>query len=162
MIKKLPLSLIACTSFFIQSQYAQADGFPKGCAVTGYGYQSQYLVLNDTGAQTLFLIRNRVDKLVEMQRHETKDVFMSPPLKGTIESLKWGAFASDEQNTYFKCYIREGENTAMVNCQDVLDVCQYPRVKFALSNMGNYWVSYNKTQNQVINDAVNKGIYLRW
>lgn len=162
MIKKLSLSFITCAALFTHAESSLAEAFPKGCTVTGFGYQSQYLVLNDSGEQTLFLIRNRMDKLVEMERHETHEVFMSPPLKGSIASLKWGAFASDEQNTYFKCYIREGDSTAMVNCQDVLDVCQYPRVKFALSNMGNYWVSYNKPQGQIIKDAVSKGIYLRW
>lgn len=162
MLNKKTLSFLALLQLTAFSCEASAQQFPRGCTVTGFAYVDQYVVLNDTGSQTLYLVQNRVDKLVEMERHETRDVFMSPPLKSKLSPLNWGAFASDEHNTYFKCYIREGENTAMVNCRDVLDVCQYPHVKFALSNMGNYWVSYNKSQSQIINDAVTKGIYLKW
>ncbi|HAT8961810.1 TPA: enhanced entry protein EnhB, partial [Legionella pneumophila subsp. pneumophila] len=29
-------------------------------------------------------------------------------------------------------------------------------------NMGNYWISTNKSQNEVIQESVAKGIYLKW
>jgi hypothetical protein len=155
-LKYLPLSVLISTPMI------HAAEFPRGCTASGYAFIDEYLVVNDQGNQTLFMMQNRVDKMVELQKYETKDVFMSPPLKGKMSPLLWGAFASDEKNTYFKCIIREGDQTAGVKCSEVLEVCQYPRVKFALSNMGNYWVSYNKPQAEIINDAIAKGIYLRW
>jgi hypothetical protein len=87
---------------------------------------------------------------------------MSPPLQATLEQKNWAAFASDVKNLNFKCYQHDAENTSPVNCSDVLEVCRYPRVRFALSNMGNYWISSNKTQSAVIQDSVAKGIYLKW
>ena len=139
-----------------------ASTFPRGCEVIGFGYNQNYLVLNESGEQSYYLIQNRSDAKIELERHETDDAFMSPPLQATLEPSNWGAFASDVKNVFFKCYKHVDENTSVVDCRDVLEVCQYPRVRFALSNMGNYWISSNKSQNEVIQDSVAKGIYLKW
>ncbi len=136
--------------------------FPRGCEVTGFGYSDNYLILNERGEQSFYLIQNRSDKSIELEHYETKNVFMSPKLHSKLDPLHWSAFASDVEGLHFKCFTQEGDNADMINCSDVLEVCQYPRVKFALSNMGNYWVSTNKDQGQVIKDAVAKGILLRW
>jgi len=136
--------------------------FPHGCEVSGFGYTENYLILNDHGDQAFYLIQNRAHQPIELELHETKEVFMSPKLPSKLEPSNWSAFASDVENQHFKCFTHDGDNIAMVNCSDVLEVCRYPRVKFALSNMGNYWVSSNKEQGQVIRDAVAKGILLRW
>ncbi|MGQ3887802.1 enhanced entry protein EnhB [Legionella sp. CNM-1927-20] len=136
--------------------------FPRGCEVTGFGYNGPNLVINDKGGQTFYLMQNRSDYLIELRRVETEDAFMSPSLTAKINPKNWAAFASDVDNLHFQCFHIEDNNTKQVDCREVLDVCQYPRVKFALSNMGNYWVSVNKTQRSVINDSTAKGIYLRW
>lgn len=153
---------IAFTLNALVASVAFSSAFPHGCEVTGYGFSENYLILNERGDQAFYMVQNRSGKPIELEHHETKDVFMSPKLHSKLDPMQWSAFASDVENLYFKCYTQEGDNTAMVNCSDVLDVCQYPRVKFALSNMGNYWVSTNKNQGQVIKDAAAKGILLRW
>ncbi len=139
-----------------------AESFPRGCEVSGFGYRDNYLVLNPDGKQTFYLIQNKSTKTIQLQRHETRDVFMSPKMETNFAASNWSAFASDEQNLNFQCVTKENENTARVNCSDVLSICQYPRARFALSNMGNYWVSTNKPQNLVVKEAVAKGIYLKW
>ncbi|CAM2873210.1 hypothetical protein [Legionella worsleiensis] len=149
------------SALFVNSAYAVSI-FPRGCEVSGFGYQNNFLILNETGKQSYYLIQNRSDAKIELERHETGDVFMSPPLQATIEPLNWAAFASDVSNLNFKCYKHIEEDTITVDCRDVLEVCQYPRVRFALSNMGNYWISANKAQNEIIQDSVAKGIYLKW
>nr|WP_242602155.1 enhanced entry protein EnhB [Legionella nagasakiensis] len=141
---------------------SKAGSFPRGCEVSGFGYSDNYLIVNEKGEQTFYLIQNRSNTQIELERYETREVFMSPTLKSKLDPLRWAAFASDVENLHFKCFTHTDNTTAMVNCSDVLEVCQYPRVKFALSNMGNYWVSTNKPQAQVIKDAIAKGILLRW
>ncbi|TAL63457.1 MAG: enhanced entry protein EnhB [Legionella sp.] len=141
---------------------AATSPFPRGCEVTGFGYNQNYLILNESGDQTYFLIQNRSTDKIELERQDTGDAFMTPPLQTTLEPSNWAAFASDVKNLNFKCFKHQNENTAVVDCREVLEVCQYPRVKFALSNMGNYWISTNKSQNEVIQDSVAKGIYLKW
>ncbi|WP_028387859.1 hypothetical protein [Legionella fairfieldensis] len=141
---------------------AATNSFPHGCEVTGFGFDQNYLILNDNGAQSFYLVQNRSNNQVELQRYETRDVFMSPPLTARLDPSNWAAFASDVENLHFQCFINESEGLTKIDCRDVLEVCKYPRAKFALSNMGNYWVATNKTQSQVINEATSKGIYLRW
>jgi hypothetical protein len=139
--------------------------FPRGCINTGYGFSNNYLVLNEHGGQTLYFMQNRSNINIEFEHIETQsNVFMSPKLESKLYANHWSAFASDTAYTYFRCYKRVGtENEKIaVNCQDVLSVCQYTKVKFALSNMGNYWVSTDKPLQQVIRDSTKKGIYLKW
>lgn len=166
--KKLT-ALLALSLFFT---HATAEtSFPRGCEVIGYGFNQNDLVINDKGTQAFYMIQNRSDRQIELEHIETRpDVFMSPKLETKLAPQSWAAFASDIENMHFRCYTRENtqennpENSdkLIVNCQDAIDVCQYPRVKFALSNMGNYWISTNKPREQVIKDAVAKGILLRW
>lgn len=139
-----------------------AESFPRGCEVTGFGYNNYNLEINDSGQQGFYLLQNRSNTIIEMQRVESKDAFLTPSLTARIQAANWAAFASDVAHLQFQCFVVDNEKSERVNCRDVLDICQYPRAKFALSNMGNYWVSINKTQHQVINDSAAKGIYLRW
>ena len=158
-----PATRLACIGLLSLSVTAlHASSFPRGCDVSGFGYNGRYLALNSEGSQTFFLIQNRTNQPIQLQRHETRDVFMSPKMETNLAANYWAAFASDEQGMNFQCASQHGETTSAINCSDVLDVCRYPRARFALSNMGNYWVSTNKTQDLVIKEAVAKGIYLKW
>lgn len=136
--------------------------FPRGCEVTGFGYNGPNLVVNQNGDQTYYLVQNRSMGNIEMQRVELKDEFMSPSLTAKMLPENWSALASDVAGLSFQCFQVQDESSAKVDCREVLDVCQYPRARFALSNMGNYWVSINKSQQEVISDSVAKGIYLKW
>jgi len=160
LLKTKKLSILLLSVSFTTS--AISGIFPRGCEVSGFAYSENYLVLNERGEQVFYLLQNRSNKPIELEIHETKEVFMSPKLHSKLEPFNWSAFASDVENLHFKCFTQDGENTTTINCRDVLEVCQYPRVKFALSNMGNYWVSTNKEQGQVIKDATAKGIFLHW
>lgn len=148
--------------FSLSVTMLHANPFPRGCDVSGFGYDGRYLVLNSEGSQTFFLIQNHTNQPIQLQRHETRDVFMSPKLEANLAPHYWAAFSSDEPGMNFQCAIKQGESLSAVNCSDVLEVCRYPRARFALSNMGNYWASTNKTQDLVIKEAVAKGIYLKW
>lgn len=158
------LIAIMFSSFLVSITHAKITSiFPRGCEVSGFGYSDNFLILNETGEQTFYLIQNHSDKQIELEHYETDpDVFMSPKLQSKLGPGRWAAFASDVENMYFNCFIYKKEERVAVKCDELLDVCQYPRVKFALSNMGNYWVSTNKPQNQVIRDSIKKGIFLRW
>ena len=166
------LSFIICLGIWTSGY---ADTFPRGCEVRGFSYDGRFLVLNETGEQSLYLIQNRYYKTIELRRLENPNVFMSPPLIARLDQENWAAFASDIKELNFECFIAKPKIEVdkadvasikppleQIDCREVLDVCQYPRVKFALSNMGNYWVSTNKKQSEIIHDAAGKGILLRW
>jgi hypothetical protein len=155
-------SLFTLLLSILISYNSYAEKLPHGCEVIGFGFNGTNLVINERGIQAFYLMQNRSLQSIELQRVENSDVFMSPPLIAKIAPAKWGAFASDITNLHFQCFSIEKGNHQKIDCRDVLEVCQYPRAKFALSNMGNYWVSSNKSQQDIINDATSKGIYLRW
>ncbi len=138
--------------------------FPRGCEVSGFAFNQGHLVVNDNNKQTLFMLQNKGNTTIQLEHVETRpDIFMSPKLESTLNPNQWSAFSSDMSNFYFKCSIIENDNTShQVNCENYLTVCQYPRAQFPLSNKGSYWISTNKDQNQVIQETVKKGIYLKW
>lgn len=144
------------------SAHVGAENFPKGCEPRDYRFAGSNLVLNETGQQRLFVIYNRFSQPVEIQRRQSNDTFMSPSLSVKLGAGGWGAFASDLLNLEFECHVAQAGHAQKLACSQALEVCEYPRAKFALSNMGNYWVSANKPQREVINDAAAKGIYLHW
>lgn len=162
MAKSSRLALLMMGLIGTYSSIASAASFPRGCEVTGFGFTKNFLVMNEQGAQTFYLIQNRSNKQIQLERYETRpNIFMTPKLETKIAPERWAAFASDEKNTYFQCQT-SGEEKLVISCRDVLDICQYPRVKFALSNMGSYWVSTDKPQKEVIQDSTKKGIFLHW
>lgn len=161
MIKiKIIIQVLVLQCILYSTTYAQI--FPKGCEVTGFGYENGHLILNETGDQTLYLIKNHSKNKIMLEHYETKEIFLSPKLRNKISQAAWSAFASDIANQHFKCFNIESAEEFEIDCSDVLEICQYPRVKFALSNMGTYWVSVNKPQPQVLKDAIAKGILLHW
>lgn len=157
---KVLLYLLILLSYPIYS--VNAEIFPRGCELKDFGYENDRLILNSTGQQSFYLIQNRSNREIRLQRVELRDIFISPPLTAKISAMNWAAFASDVENFNFQCFILENDNAFPIDCQNVIDICKYPRARFAKSNMGNYWVSINKLQQQVLNDAVTKGIYLKW
>lgn len=135
---------------------------PEGCKNVGYQFNDPYVILNPDGIQTFYLIENTSNSTIELQKRVNENMFMSPPLTAILDKGRWAAFSSDIQNTYFQCFVHDEYDINRVNCRDVVQICQYPRVKFALSNMGNYWASVNKSQRRVIRESIKKGILLRW
>ena len=137
--------------------------FPRGCEMTGYGFSQNDLVFTEHNHHAFFLMQNRSHDIIVLRHVETQpNVFMSPSLVAQINPGRWAAFASDATDLYFRCYRKVGNEHITIDCREALDICQYPRVKFALSNMGTYWVSTNKPQTQVIKESTTKGIYLHW
>lgn len=160
MNKLIKKSLSCLTLTLLVPSFAFA--FPNGCENTGFGFDDPYVLLNDSDHQSFFLIQNHSNSTIELQRVETGDTFMSPKLQSKLNPGKWSALASDIQNMYFMCLSNLDDKPTRINCREVLTICQYPRVKFALSNMGSYWASTNKPQEQVIHESIKKGILLRW
>jgi hypothetical protein len=154
-------SMLLCL-LTMTAKYSHA--FPRGCELRGYGNDGEQIVLNQTGAQTYYLMENTSAERIQVQRVETHGTFISPALAIRLEPKNWAAFASNIENFHFQCMQLDAENNAanLIPCSSVLSVCQYPRVRFARTNLGNYWVAYNKSQESVIHETAAKGIYLKW
>ena len=54
--------------------------FPKGCEVTGFGYSNDFLILNEKGEQSYYLIQNHSNRQIELEHFEREpDVFNHLP-----------------------------------------------------------------------------------
>lgn len=159
-IKKLKYALFLSTTLLLPT-LALAD-FPRGCELSGFGFDDPYVIFNDVDQQTYFLMNNHSTLPIQLERVETEDTFMSPKLESKLKPGRWSGLASDMSHVHFQCFTQTQGMATLVNCREVLTICQYPRAKFALSNKGTYWVSTNKPQKTIIRDSTRKGILLRW
>lgn len=156
------ITVIALSLFTLTTHSSYAANFPKGCHAQGYQFIDGRLKLNDEGNQTLYLIKNHSKEHVKLKRYEEQESFMAPSLRAKLLPRRWAAFASDVKAFEFSCSTVATATDHKSHCDQVLSICQYPRVKFATSNMGNYWVSINKSLRNTMRDAIRKGILLRW
>ena len=92
MLYRCMLSILGF-SFLIAFNMTYAESFPRGCEVTDFGFNNGHLVVNETGKQAFYLITNHGSLPIKMQRVETRDVFMSPPLTAQLEPSNWAAFS---------------------------------------------------------------------
>ena len=62
------LILTICTTLAFGAKY------PRGCEVKGFGYNENYLILNDLGKQTFYLLKNETDQTIKLKRHENSAI----------------------------------------------------------------------------------------
>ena len=87
---------------------------------------------------------------------------MSLAWQARLNKNMWATIAISEENMNFNCnHISKGQ-IKLINCANAIRICQYPRVKFTLSNLGTYWIAKNKTLRNSMSKAIKKGILLSW
>jgi hypothetical protein len=143
---------------FIILSSAYAKKFPRGCEEVGFHFENQEIILNENNQQNIYFIENNTKKTMHLKYDEKKNVFMSVGWEAELNPKKWVVFASDQQAQHFQCFTKKQQ----VMCHQSLRVCSYPRVKFATSNQGSYWIAKNVSLYQGKRQAIRKGILLRW
>lgn len=146
-----------------------ARDFPRGCESVGHQFSQQDLILKPKVAddakspQTLYMLKNTSRQTIIVRNHVNKEMIVAPVWEATIYRNRWAAFATNKAITKFQCQSQSRTKKKIaVNCEEVLDVCQYPRAKFSISNFGTYWVTSNQSLSGAIRQASRKGILLRW
>ncbi|MDQ2993762.1 MAG: hypothetical protein M3R00_02295 [Pseudomonadota bacterium] len=155
----LPLLMVLATDAFGKDMVRH---YFLGCHPVGFSYANQDVVLNpvivDEIGQTVYLLHNKSPYAIQVMADRIIDGSMVPALTSQINGDNWGAFAVHQPGFALACFSEQG---ARVSCQNVLEVCQYPRAKFTLANRGTYWLSRNKSKYAARDDVVRKGILLR-
>lgn len=138
--------------------------FPRGCQPVGHEFKDGNLVLDqDESKQTLYFIHNNSNRKLHLQNMKDPGAFMTPNWETHVNHNRWVAFATDHKRIIFRCKTLSSRlGDEYTDCENILQVCQYPKAKFALSNLGNYWVSTNKSLNSTVRASIRKGILLRW
>ncbi len=115
-----------------------ALGLPRGCETIGYEFRDGALVLNQLGEQTIYFIQNIRQSNIHLKHGKSNNEFMKLGWQAQLSHQRWAAIAVSEKDMDFKCEILNKGQANPINCQTAIRICQYPRVKFALSNQGTY------------------------
>lgn len=142
----------------------KAKKFFPGCHQLGYTYDRGHLVLEPVQVedydQTLYFIHNNSSSQIKIQYYKSQATLHYPLWETSVRSDRWAAFATDKVGLQFQCL--SGYGNQVIDCSSVLQVCQFPRAKFAEHNRGNYWITSNRSKYSSRNAAIRKGILLRW
>lgn len=168
MFKKIVINcaLIVVTLISFPS-YAARNLYPKGCEPKGYEYKDLALIFKPVGPteklQTLFLVHNISNYPVKLISQKLRHQAFAPKFKHIIDGQNWAVFVTNSSETHFKCVANNGyDSGAHVDCSQVLQICQYPRAKFAVHNRGTYWLAQTYSMKEAVRSAVKNGILLRW
>lgn len=181
--KKCALTLLLFASVSnVQIQAAPLQ-FPRGCKPVGFQFKNGFLVLTpvspqegqspDTVAQTelepsskkpqsLYFLHNISQQRIQIKGYKLPDQTFSADHFNVIEPMQWGTFAVDDSMAVLRCDIGSTHESTRINCAETIEVCQYPRAKFAEHNKGTYWVSQSTTLQDAIQASDSNGILLRW
>jgi hypothetical protein len=139
---------------FAKQKNKQPKRFPLGCNAVGYSMDDSNLTLQPfvvDSPQTIYFIHNISNKTIHLSAPAPEDALVAPDYDVDIDSNRWAAFAMDRNSLIFRCTLSsDNEEKTPVSCGTSLELCQYPCVRFAAHNGGNYWPSKNKDRQQTI------------
>ncbi len=181
--KKLACSLLVFT--FAANMHAQSAPlqFPRGCKPVGFQFKNGFLVLtpvspqegqsSETAPQTelesspkipqgLYFLHNISQQRIQLKGYKLPDQIFSADHFNVIEPMQWGTFAVDDSMAVLRCDIGSTHESTRINCAETIEICQYPRAKFADHNKGTYWVSQSTTLHDAVQASDSNGILLRW
>src|SRR3990167_6018300 len=158
-MKKLifTLLLLSLTATALEQNAAPNSGtknkkmprkFPYGCREVGFSFESNRLLLSmilDGQEQTLYLIHNRAPFNISVKA-DAESKFI-PTYDKVIGASTWLTFARDVKEVRFACF---SENDDVLDCGEILEVCNYNNVKFPDSNLGTYWITNSGTKDEAI------------
>lgn len=136
--------------------------FPHGCRQLGYDFQDPLLIIKSNAQsqnQTLFLVHNTAEHDIRLKDDNAPR--FAPNYEKVIPANQWAAFSFDTDLVQFSCD-RPNETDSKLNCQSVIELCQYNNAKFPEQNFGTYWLEKTGSRDATMEDAIQKGILLRW
>jgi len=137
---------------------------PLGCRDLGHGYDLKVLRLQPDASgverQSMYFLFNKTAKSVNLFQMRDKDNIYNMYMNHTLNAHQWSVLATSEPKTQFICTIPDAKSPfgKIVDCADMLKVCEYNHVIYGLNNRGNFWIVRNNTRNGAVRDVVRYGI----
>lgn len=160
------LFLLSLFTITLSAEDKPKKFFP-GCHEVGHEFVNGRLVLKPVQVedydQTLYFVHNLSYDRVKLQYDRDSGSAIYPLWGASLKADRWASFATDKDDLQFQCFSDYSSGfSEPINCDSVIEVCQFPRAKFAEHNRGNYWIPSNKSKYSTRNDAIRYGILLRW
>jgi len=145
-------SLLVSPTILAAKEKVKKRKFPIGCFPVGYNFKFHVLTLNRTAKyhpQTIYLVHNKAKTPVNLRQVHKGDKPYVMHLNTTIRPNNWSVLATDESQIKFICTLdKKGAYLEQViNCANVLEICEFPHTKFGDNHRGNYWVFQRSTAN---------------
>lgn len=162
------LLVITVTIILLQSAvYAKEALFPNGCRSVGYSFKHYTLILKPNlkgHSQSLYFIHNKTSQPLTFYQMRTGNEAYIMHLNNKIQPWQWGVFATDEKQVRFICATPSttSDYGQIVNCENVVELCEYPNVKFSINNHGNYWAVPSDEKIKARNNVIKQGVLLKW
>ena len=135
--------------------------FPLGCSNVGFYFKTPNVLLKPIlteQQQTIYFIHNISPHRIHFESIKPPEDLYALTYQTDIDPQRWAAFAFDFPQILFTCSTiqRQGQTTP-ADCSTLLDICEYPCVKFPDHGAGNYWASENSSMVETIYNA-NRGM----
>lgn len=136
---------------------------PIGCRDVGYEKSLKVLTLypgKEGALQTMYFFYNKLPETLSLYQMRDKDSELSTRYNHSIRANSWAVLATGEPMVKYICSLGDGKNGygKIVDCADVIKVCEYVNVKFGLNNKGNFWIVDSNTRNGAVSEVVHYGI----
>ena len=138
--------------------------FPEGCVSKHYEYKNNNLILEiNSSEQSLYLFHNISDTDYWVNHPVTKVPGVSAGWASILNAGQWSALAiyqnSNSENFAISCETmgKDGELTYH-DCRNVLRTCIMEKAEFKSGDKGSYWVSENKSLNDLVREIKSRDI----
>lgn len=136
---------------------------PIGCKNLGFQFDMKALHLKSESAeakQSLYFVYNLSKYDIGLFQMLGEESARSMYLNHKVGSRQWAVLSTSEKDMHYICTIMDGKKAygKVVDCADMIKVCQYNNVRFGLNNQGNYWLANSSTRNGAVNAVVHYGI----
>lgn len=152
------ITLIALPNMMLAKE---ARKYPHGCRQVGFDFSNGQLHLKiitpDGLPQTLYLIHNKSPYEIMLKNAQSSKYI--PNYEKKIPQDRWVAFGRDVNEITFACLTPDRQ---FLDCNEVIELCNYNNVKFPYTNVGTYWITNPGSQQEAMHGSISKGILLRW
>jgi hypothetical protein len=141
--------------------------FPGGCEPRGYKFDLYNVIFIPSSqrhsySQTVYFIHNVSNATVHLLQASNGDKPYIIHVNGSISPKTWSVLSVSEPKIKYICtnYDRYNQDHRVINCQNVLDICEFPYTRFGPNHHGTYWLTLNRSRNSAVRATRFHGILL--
>lgn len=146
-----------------EKEQKESARFPIGCRPVGFEQRLKVLSLfpgREGALQSMYFFYNQLPQAISLYQMRGEESEYTTRFNHTIRANSWAVLATGEPLVKFICTLGDGKDSygKIVDCAEIVKVCEYVHVKFGLNNKGNFWIVESNSRNGAVNEVVHYGI----